>query len=77
LNTVAGIYAIAALASSLAAVLAWAAKLWWAKEFAAAKDETIHAKEAQIELLKLEVQNLPELTPSETPRIFSERKDTT
>jgi hypothetical protein len=64
------IYAIAALASALAAVLAWAAKLWWAREFGAAKDEIIKAKEAQIELLKTEVQNLTELTPMKIREYF-------
>lgn len=64
------IYAIAALASALAAVLAWAAKLWWAKEFGAAKDEIIKAKEAQIELLKNEVQNLKDLTPMKIREYF-------
>jgi len=46
------------VASALAAVLAWAAKLWWSKEYAAAKDEIISAKEAQIELLKNEIETL-------------------
>lgn len=49
---IAVIYAVGALLSALAAFLAWAARLWWGKEFAAAKDETIHAKEAQIAVLK-------------------------
>ena len=75
MNVVVGIYAFAALASSLAAVLAWASKLWWAKEYAAAKDETIHAKEAQIELLKTEVQNLRELTPMKLREYFRSVKE--
>jgi hypothetical protein len=75
LNLIVGIYAVAALASSLAAMLAWASKLWWAKEYAAAKDETIHAKEAQIELLKTEVQNLRELTPMKLREYFLSVKE--
>jgi hypothetical protein len=75
LNLVVGIYAVAALASSLAAVLAWASKLWWAKEYAAAKDETIQAKEAQIELLKTEVQNLRDLTPMKLREYFLSVKE--
>jgi hypothetical protein len=39
---------IAAVLSAAASVLAWAARLFWGKEFAAAKDETIRAKEAQL-----------------------------
>ena len=64
------IYAFAAIASSLAAVLAWAAKLWWSKEFGAAKDEIIRAREAQIGLLESEVQNLKELTPMKIREYF-------
>jgi small-conductance mechanosensitive channel len=39
---------IAAALSALASVLAWGARLLWGREFAAAKDETIRAKEAQL-----------------------------
>jgi hypothetical protein len=60
--------------SALAAVLAWASKLWWAKEYSAAKDETIKAKDAQIETLKNEIQNLREFKPHEAQGVFSERK---
>src|SRR5688572_12443811 len=63
-------YLIAALASSLAAVLAWLAKLAWAKEFREAKDETLKAKDAQIELLKNEIQDLRELTPMKLKEYF-------
>lgn len=64
------LYIISAIASSLAAVLAWMAKLWWSKEFAAAKDEVIRAKEAQIELLKNEIDNLRELNPIKIREYF-------
>jgi DNA repair exonuclease SbcCD ATPase subunit len=39
---------ITAALSAVASVLAWAARLVWGREFAAAKDETIKAKEAQL-----------------------------
>lgn len=64
------LYAVSAIASSIAAVLAWAAKLWWSREFAAAKDEIIKAKEAQIELLKSEITSLQELTPMRIREYF-------
>lgn len=75
MNLVTGVYVIAALASSLAAVLAWISKLWWAKEYTAAKNETIHAKEAQIELLKTELENLRELTPMKLREYFLSVKE--
>jgi prefoldin subunit 5 len=58
MNWVLWIYAVSALASAFAAVLAWAAKLWWAKEFSSAKDEIIKAKDAQIERLKGEIDSV-------------------
>lgn len=69
------IYAIAALASSLAAALAWAAKLWWGKEHIAAKNETIKAKEAQIETLKSEIEGLRQLTPMKIREYFLSVKE--
>lgn len=45
------IQALTALAAAVSAALAWAAKLWWSREFAAAKDETIKARQAQIDTL--------------------------
>jgi predicted RNase H-like nuclease (RuvC/YqgF family) len=64
------LYAVAAIASALAAVLAWAAKLWWAREYAAAKDETIRAKDAQIERLSGEIHSLREMTPMRIREYF-------
>ncbi|MDO9371513.1 MAG: hypothetical protein Q7U07_02825 [Gammaproteobacteria bacterium] len=64
------IYVISAIASSIAAVLAWAAKLWWSKEYGAAKDEIIKAKEAQIEALKGEIESLKEMTPMKIREYF-------
>jgi hypothetical protein len=46
------IYPIITLASLIAAILAWITKLLWAREYKDAKDETIKAKNAQIELLE-------------------------
>ncbi len=64
------IYALASLLSVAAAVLAWAAKLWWGKEFAAAKDEIIKAKDAQIEHLDREIKSLRDLTPMKIREYF-------
>jgi len=78
-----------ALASAIAAALAWAAKLWWGREFAAAKDETIRAKDAQaaakdeiikvkdaqIEALNREIESLRELTPMKIREYFHSVKE--
>jgi response regulator RpfG family c-di-GMP phosphodiesterase len=61
---------ITSLLSAIAAVLAWAAKLRWSKEYAAAKDEVIKAKEAQIEFLKNEIETLRELSPIKIREYF-------
>jgi len=50
------------LFSTIAAILAWIAKLRWSNEFVAAKDEIIKAKEAQISSLENEVRFLREIT---------------
>lgn len=64
------LYLGTSLASALAAVLAWAAKLWWGKEHIAAKNETIAAKESQIELLGREIEMYRELTPMKIREYF-------
>lgn len=61
---------IAALSGGLAAVLAWLAKIYWSREFAAAKDEIVKAKDAQIELLKNENAGLKDLTPMKIREYF-------
>jgi hypothetical protein len=66
MNWILWIYAISALASALAAVLAWAAKLWWSKEYSAAKDEIIKAKEAQIASLKAGIDSIQMLSGETT-----------
>ncbi len=58
------------LLSILAAILAWLAKLRWSKEYAAAKDETIRAKDAQIDALKQQIENLKDLTPNKLREYF-------
>lgn len=58
------------LLSLLAAILAWLAKLRWSKEYAAAKDETIRAKDAQIDALKQQIENLKDLTPDKLREYF-------
>jgi hypothetical protein len=70
------IYPIAAFFSALAAVLAWVAKLMWGKEYMAAKDETIKAKEAHIEVLKSQIESLRELTPVKMKEYFATVKAT-
>lgn len=75
MNWVTLLYAVSAVASALAAVLAWAAKLLWSKEYAAAKDEIIGAKQAQIELLKNEIENLRNLTPMKIREYFISVKE--
>ena len=57
------ILALTALANVVCAILAWVAKIWWGREYREAKDETIRAKEAQIEVLKTELENLRQFSP--------------
>jgi hypothetical protein len=64
------LYAVGAIASALAAVLAWAAKLWWGKEHAAAQSKLIDAKDAQIASLEREIETLRELTPMKIREYF-------
>jgi chromosome segregation ATPase len=61
--------------SLLAAVLAWLAKLRWSKEYSQAKDEIIRSKDAQIELLKQQIQNLMELNPVKLKEYFNTVKE--
>lgn len=49
---------IASLASAVAAVLAWVAKIRWADEYSKAKDETIKAKDTLIEVKDAQLQTL-------------------
>lgn len=49
---------IVTILSLIAAILAWIAKIKWSKEYAAAKDEVIRAKDAQIETKNSEIGSL-------------------
>lgn len=61
---------LSALASAISAALAWAAKLWWSKEYIAAKDEIIKSKDAQIDLLNAQIKSLQDLTPMKIREYF-------
>lgn len=54
---------VGTIASAIAAILAWVAKLRWSREYAAAKDEVIRAKDAQIDVLRQQIVALESLTP--------------
>jgi len=73
--TVQIIYALAALGSVVGTVLAWYAKLRWSEEFASAKNETIRAKDAQIEALRTQLENLRELSPMKLREYFRSVKE--
>jgi DNA repair exonuclease SbcCD ATPase subunit len=62
------------LLSLVVAILTATNKLLWAKEYRNAKDETIRAKEAQIDLLKNEIENLREFTSSKVRESFLSMK---
>lgn len=64
------INALITLGAIVAAILAWVAKIRWAKEYAAAKDETIKAKEAQLEVLRERINALRDLTPPKLMEAF-------
>jgi chromosome segregation ATPase len=66
---------IITIISLLAAVLAWLAKLRWSKEYSQAKDEIIRSKDAQIETLKLQVQNLMDLNPVKLKEYYTAVKE--
>lgn len=61
------LYAIGALASGVAACLAWIAKLRWSKEFADAKD-------AQIKMLQSHIETLRDLTPAKFSEYYVNMK---
>ncbi len=51
------------LVAGIVSVLAWIAKIRWSREFAAAKDETIKSKDAEIQVWKDHVEVLRSLNP--------------
>ena len=59
----------ATVASALAAVLAWVAKLRWSKEYAAAKEEIIKSKEAQLTIKDEQIRMLRTLIESKDEAI--------
>jgi chromosome segregation ATPase len=61
--------------SLLAAILAWVAKLKWSKEYSQAKDEIIRAKDAQIAMLKQQIDNLMDLNPVKLKEYYSTVKE--
>lgn len=65
---------ISTLLSSLSAVFAWIAKIWWSKEQIDAKNEIICSKEEQIKLLKYQIETYKELTPMRIREYFNSVK---
>jgi hypothetical protein len=61
--------------NAASSVLAWAAKLWWSKEYAESKNQTIAAKEAQIEVLNAQIASLRELNPMKIREYFLSIKE--
>jgi hypothetical protein len=61
--------------SLVCGILAWVAKIRWSKEYSVAKDETIKAKEAQMQAIERELQFYKELTPMKFKEyLFSSRE---
>jgi chromosome segregation ATPase len=56
------------------AVLAWVAKIRWSQEYAAAKDEIIRSKDAEIKVLEREIDELRELNPMKVREYFLSMK---
>lgn len=66
---------IITVGSIIAAILAWFAKLSWSREFAAAKNATITAKDMQIDQLKEHIKVLQEMTPMKVREYFHSVKE--
>ncbi len=56
--------------SLIGGILAWVAKIRWSSEYSKAKDETIKAKEAQIDLLNATIQKYKDFSPDVVYRLF-------
>lgn len=67
--------AIAIVVSSIAAILAWTAKLLWSKEYKEATNRLIQAKDAENAALKTQIQTLLSFTPDRLRQIFEATKD--
>jgi len=63
---------IITLAAIVAAILGWSVRLWWGREYTAAKDEIIRAKDVQLAGLEREIAFLKE----RTPRVIEEHAET-
>lgn len=61
--------------SLLGGILAWVAKIRWSKEYSIAKDETIKAKEAQMQAIERELQFYKELTPMKFKEYLSSSRE--
>lgn len=76
------ILALIALANVACAILAWVAKIRWSNEYKAVvkqtidtKDDAIKAKEAHIEHLRNEIENLKQMTPMKIREYFLSVKE--
>ena len=58
------------IGSLLVATLAWIAKIRWSKEFIAAKQEILKAKDEQLKILEREIRSLREMTPMKIREYF-------
>ena len=61
--------------SLVGGILAWVAKIRWSKEYSVAKDETIKAKEAQMQAIERELQTYKELTPMKIKEYYLSSKE--
>lgn len=75
------IYAIAALCSVIASILAWVAKIRWSTEFKEAKDASLQAKQSEVDAknahiatLQSEIESLKNLTPMKVREYFDSVK---
>jgi predicted RNase H-like nuclease (RuvC/YqgF family) len=75
------IYALAALCSVIASILAWVAKIRWSTEFKEAKDASLQAKQSEVEAknahiatLQSEIESLKNLTPMKVREYFNSVK---
>jgi len=64
------LYLVTTILSLSVAIFAWWAKIKWSKEYTDAKNEIIKSKEAQIDLLKQEIQNLKDFSPIKMREYF-------
>lgn len=58
MNITQAVYLFSSLASVIAAILAWIAKIRWSDEYSKAKDETIKAKDALLAIKEAQIQTV-------------------